>query len=148
MHTIEGTIKEIAEKRYNAFSYVFENWADADTKLEKLSYPAIVCVMPVGGMMGVRNGKVKDTEYVGLAFLDKAPRGAEGEDNERIYNRMKEVAATFVEELNKTRRFEPITEIPYDIICEQLATVVSGILLQLTIKQQVGGCVDATAIPL
>lgn len=146
METIEGTIKEIAKKGYETFSYVFENWADADTKLEKLSYPAIVCVMPVGGQITVRNGKMYDTEYVGLAFLDKAPRGAEGEDNERIYNRMKEVAGAFVQDLNKTRRFEPISDIQYDIICEQLATIVSGVLLQLTIRQQIGGCIDGNAV--
>ena len=48
MKSIEQTIREIAAEHFPTFTYVFENWEDADTKLERLEYPAIVCVLPTG----------------------------------------------------------------------------------------------------
>lgn len=140
MDTIEATIRDIAAEQFGGFSYVFENWEDADAKLEKIEYPAIVCVLPTGGSVSVRGSRVFDTEYVALAFLDLAPRGAEGEDNERIYTRMKREGMRFIHALNKSGRIEPITEAQYDTICEQLATVVTGVLFQMNVRQSRGTC--------
>lgn len=142
MKSIEQTLKEIAAEHFPAFSYVFENWQDADAKLEKIEYPAIICVLPTGGSVGMRNGRVFDTEYLALAFLDKAPRGAEGEDNAEIYTRMKVEGWRFIECINATRLFEPLLTVPYETICERLATVVTGVLFQLTLQQQHGGCLN------
>ena len=33
METIESIIKDIAAEQFGEFSYVFENWEDADAKL-------------------------------------------------------------------------------------------------------------------
>lgn len=142
MKSIEQTIREIAAEHFPKFTYVFENWEDADTKLERLEYPAIVCVLPAGGSVGMRNGRIFDTEYIALAFLDKAPRGAEGEDNAEIYTRMKVEGWKFIEQINKTRQFEPILTVPYDTICERLSTVVTGVMFSLTLQQIQGGCID------
>ena len=97
-------------------------------KLEKLSYPAIVCILPTGGETKIQNGRVYDTEYLALAFLDKAPRHAEGEENAEVYNRMKVAGWTFIERMN-------------DTICERLATVVTGVMFSLTLKEREGRCV-------
>lgn len=140
METIEDIIKTIAKEQFADFTYVFENWEDADAKLEKLPYPAIVCVMPTGGSVSMRTGRVFDREYVALAFLDLAPMGAEGEENREIYTRMKQAGISFIEALNKSGKIEPITEAPYDTICERLATVVTGVMFQLEIKQRKGQC--------
>lgn len=140
MVTIESILKQIAEEHFKGYSYVFDNWLDADAKLEHLDYPAIVCVMPVSGRTNFRNGRVYDTENIALAFLDLAPRGAEGEDNEEVYSRMKVAGARFIDCVNKTRVFEPIDNVTYDVICEGLSTVVSGIMYQLTITQRIGDC--------
>lgn len=140
METIENIIENLATEKFSDFSYLFENWEDADAKLEKIPYPAIVCILPTGGSVGFRTGRVFDTEYVALAFLDKAPRGAEGEDNKEIYTRMKQEGVRFLNELNKSGKIEPIEQAPYDTICEKLATIVTGILFQLTIKQKQGTC--------
>ena len=140
METIESIIEGIAAEQFGAFSYVFENWEDADAKLEKIPYPAIVCVLPTGGSVSMRTGRVFDSEYVALAFLDKAPRGAEGEDNKEIYTRMKREGIRFLKALNKSGKVEPIEQAPYDTICERLATIVTGVMFQLTIKQRRGTC--------
>ena len=140
METIESIIEGIAAEQFGGFSYLFENWEDADAKLEKIPYPAIVCVLPTGGSVSMRTGRVFDTEYVALAFLDKAPRGAEGDDNKEIYTRMKQEGIRFLNALNKSGKVEPIEQAPYDTICERLATIVTGVLFQLTIKQRRGTC--------
>lgn len=140
MNTIESTIKEIAAEQFAGFSYVFDTWDRADTKLEKLSYPAIVCVMPVSGQTTIKGGRIRDTENIALAFLDAAPRGADGEDNEEVYNRMKVAGAKFLQAINETRKFEPIESAYYEVICERLSTIVSGIMYSLQINQTVGGC--------
>lgn len=140
METIEDIIQTIAEEQFADFTYVFENWEDADAKLEQLPYPAIVCVLPTGGSVSMRTGRVFDSEYVALAFLDKAPRGAEGEENKEIYTRMKQEGIRFLNALNKSGKIEPIEQAPYDTICESLATIVTGLIFQLTIKQKQGTC--------
>lgn len=139
--TIEETLKSIAEVHFPKWSYVFETWEDADRKLEKLSYPAIVCILPTGGETKIQNGRVYDTEYLALAFLDKAPRHAEGEENAEVYNRMKVAGWTFIERMNEARVFEPVRTCPYDTICERLATVVTGVMFSLTLKEREGRCV-------
>lgn len=140
METIEALIRQTAEEQFTDFSYVFENWEDADAKLEKIQYPAIVCVLPTGGSVSMRTGRVYDTEYIAIAFLDLAPIGAEGEENEAIYSRMKQEGIRFIEALNQSGKVEPITDAAYDTICEQLATVVTGVMFQLTVKQRRGQC--------
>ena len=140
METIEALIRQTAAEQFADFSYVFENWEDADAKLEKIQYPAIVCVLPTGGSVSMRTGRVFDTEYIALAFLDLAPMGAEGEDNEVIYTRMKQEGIRFIKALNNSRKIEPIHDAQYDTICEQLATVVTGVIFQLTIRQSKGQC--------
>ena len=140
METIEALIRQTAAEQFADFSYVFENWEDADAKLEKIQYPAIVCVLPTGGSVSMRTGRVFDTEYVALAFLDLAPMGAEGEENKEIYTRMKQEGIRFLNALNKSGKIEPIEQAPYDTICERLATIVTGVMFQLTIKQRQGSC--------
>ena len=141
MNTIEKTVKEIAKEQFDGFSYVFDTWDKADTRLERLEFPAIVCIMPVSGTTTIRNGRVTDTENIGLAFLDIAPRGADGEDNEEVYTRMKEQGARFIAAINASRKIEPIEQAYYDVICERMSSIVSGIMYQLQIKQTIGNCV-------
>lgn len=139
--SIEDKIKEIATTQFSGFSYCMEDWYDADSKLEKMTFPSILMIMPLGGNVEYRNGKVYDTETICLCFLDKAPRGAEGEDNKQIYTRMKEEGTRFLQAINDSGYFAPLQgEQPYDLIYEQLSTIVSGVMYTLTLKQAKGEC--------
>lgn len=42
MATIRETLKQLAADTLPDYTYLFEDWDTADSKLEKLSYPAIV----------------------------------------------------------------------------------------------------------
>lgn len=141
MKSIEQIIREAAAKM-DGYTYIYETWEDADTKLERLSYPAIVCVMPTSGTTTIRNGRVYDMEYVSLAFLDSVPRNAEGEDNGEVINTMKLAGAKFFSLLNKTGELEQVTDLPYEVVCEQLSSIVSGVIFQPAISQRIGYCTE------
>lgn len=143
MRSIESIIKKVATEKFSNYSYVFDDWTSADARLERLNYPAILCVLPVGGQTEVKNGKVYDTESIAIAFLDIAPRDADGEENQAIYTRMKAHGARFIHELVKTREFDGLDgKQPYQTIIEKLSTIVTGVMYSLTITQNIGGCIN------
>lgn len=143
METIERAIKEVATEKFGSFSYVFDDWTRADRRLEKMEYPAIVCILPSSGMTEVRNGKVYDTENIALAFLDVAPRDADGEENEEVYTRMKAAGASFIDHLARSRKFEGLDgRQQYETIIERLSSIVTGVMYSLTLTQAIGGCLD------
>lgn len=143
MATTRERIKEIAQGAFPDWTYLFEDWNDADTKLERLEYPAIVCIVPASGMTEIRNGRVYDTVNVAVAFIDKAPRGAEGEDNGEVIDRMKMAGARFIRAVNQSGAFEPLEgQQYYETIIERLATIVSGVMYSLQLTQRIGDCED------
>ena len=141
MATIRETIKALAGETLPDFTYLFEDWDTADTKLEKLSYPAIVCVVPASGTTEIRNGKVYDTVNVAVAFLDTVPKGAEGDDNGEVIDRMKVAGAKMIRAINQSHQFEPLEgQQYYETIIERLCTIVSGVMYSLQLTQSIGGC--------
>lgn len=141
MATIRETIKALAGETLPDFTYLFEDWDTADTKLEKLSYPAIVCVIPASGTTEIRNGKVYDTVNVAVAFLDTVPKGAEGDDNGEVIDRMKVAGAKMIRAINQSHQFEPLEgQQYYETIIERLSTIVSGVMYSLQLTQSIGGC--------
>lgn len=141
MKSIEEKIKEIAKQpAFAGYGYIFENWYDASTAVSRVPLPAIITILPVNGSVTFRNGRTYDTENIAIAFVDKVPRNANGEDNERAYNRMKAVGVEFIKALNASGYFAPLEEQqPYQVICEQMSDVVTGVFFTLKL-QEVGRC--------
>lgn len=141
MATIRQTLRQLAGDTFPEYTYLFEDWNTADTKLEKLDYPAIVCIIPASGTTEIRNGKVYDTVNVALAFLDTVPRGAEGEDNGEAIDRMKVAGAKMIRAINDSHQFEPLEgQQYYETIIERLSTIVSGVMYSLQLTQRIGEC--------
>lgn len=139
--SVEKKLKQIADGHFTCWSWVFDDWKSADRVLAKVEMPAIVCLMPVGGEMTFRRGKVWDSEDVALCFIDKVPRDADGEDNEAVYSRMKREAMRFVGAMNKSGLFEPVEGgVRYDTIIEGTANVLTGVMMSLTIKENEALC--------
>lgn len=139
--TIRETLKELATEQFPDWTYLFEDWETADTKLERLEYPAIVCVVPASGTTEIRNGRVYDTVNVALAFLRTVPRGAEGEDNGEAIDEMKVAGARMIAAINKSHKFEPLEgQQYYETIIERFSTIVSGVMYSLQLTQSIGGC--------
>lgn len=139
--SIESKIREIAKEKFPNFSYVFEDWNGAAEQIDRVSLPAIVCVLPVGGHLLFNRGTVKDREDCMLAFVDKVTRDANGEDNEKVYSAMKENAASFITAMNKSRYFEPIDgSVKYTTILESASAYFTGVCVELTLKELQGAC--------
>lgn len=141
--SIEEKIREIVEQKFPGFSFVFESWDDADNKIGKVSLPAIIMVLPVGGSLDVRMGRVRDGENCAIAFIDKVERDPDGDENERVYTAMKRTAGSFINALNKSSFFEPLDgNIQYYTIYESLAANVTGIMLDVRLKETIGYCLE------
>jgi hypothetical protein len=140
--TIEDKVREIVGEYFSGFSFVFEDWNTADTKLDKVELPAIIMVLPVSGVLQFgQHGRIKDAENTIVAFVDKVPKEADGRDNEVVYNEMKVAARAFVRRLNESGYFNYIQgDVPYNTIIEQLSSIVTGVALQLQLKELVGMC--------
>lgn len=140
--TIENKVREIVGEYFSGFSFVFEDWNTADKKLDKVELPAIIMVLPVSGVLQFgQHGRIKDAENTIVAFVDKVPKEADGRDNEVVYNEMKVAARAFVRRLNESGYFNYIQgDVPYNTIIEQLSSIVTGVALQLQLKELVGRC--------
>lgn len=140
--TIEDKVREIVGEYFSGFSFVFEDWNTADTKLDKVELPTIIMVLPVSGVLQFgQHGRIKDAENTIVAFVDKVPKEADGRDNEVVYNEMKVAAREFVRRLNESGYFNYIQgDVPYNTIIEQLSSIVTGVALQLQLKELVGRC--------
>lgn len=141
MATIREELKKIATAELPGWTYVYEDWNTADRVMEKLSYPAVLCVVPASGQTEIRNGRVYDSVNVAVAFLDSVPRGADGEDNGATIDRMKTAGAKLIRALNNSHKFEQLQgKQYYDTIIERLSTIVSGVMYSLQLTQRIGDC--------
>ena len=140
--TIEEKIKEVAQLGWPTYGFILVDWAGVDRSVDKTDLPAIVCFLVEDGSLEFKNGRCKDSENVILAFIDKAPRDADGDDNLSIYKAMKDVAKAFIAKLSACGFFEPINQkVEYHSLYEMLASNVSGLYCMVTLKEQTGVCV-------
>lgn len=139
--SIENKLREIAGKEFNEYSYIFEDWNGAAEVVDKVSLPAIICLLPIGGYLNFSRGKVKDSEDIAIAFVDKVVRDANGNDNEEVYTRMKHTAGRFIEAMNRSKYFEPIDgRVRYQTILESASAYFTGVFVELNVKESAGAC--------
>ena len=84
-------------------------------------------------------GRIYDREFVSVAFIDKVARDASGEDQRAVFERMKETAKEFIRIANASGRFQWVVSWNYDVIYNQLASIVTGVMLTLEIEDN-GSC--------
>ena len=139
--TIDEAIKKIAteDEQFSQFTYIFDDWWDVDQAVSRAALPAIAHILPIGGSMTMRNGRVYDRENVSVAFVDKVARDASGEDQRVVFERMKDAAKAFVRTANASGYFQSVIAWNYDVIYNQLASIVTGVMLTLEIEDN-GTC--------
>lgn len=139
--TIDEAIKKIAteDEQFSQFTYIFDDWWDVDQAVSRAKLPAIAHILPIGGSMTMRNGRVYDRENVSVAFVDKVARDASGEDQRVVFERMKDAAKAFVRTANASGYFQSAIAWNYDVIYNQLASIVTGVMLTLEIEDN-GSC--------
>ena len=145
MTTIDQEIKRIATEHFPGFSYIFDDWWDVDQSVSRVHLPAIAHILPIGGSMWTRNGRVYDREYVSIAFINVVRRDASGDDQRAVFEAMKTAAKQFVQACNQSDVFAGVTAWNYDVIYNQLASIVTGVMLTLEIEDM-GECVEVPIV--
>lgn len=139
--TTEERIEHIATEKFSDYSFVLEDWYSADAAVERLTLPAIICLLPVSGSVEERNGRSYDTVNIALAFIKAVPHDADGRENDKAFNEMKDTGRSFIAELNRCGYFEPVTgPVNYYTIYEDLSSIVTGVYFELTLKEKQGRC--------
>lgn len=135
MTTVEQKIKSIVDKM-EGLTYVFDNWQTANLRLDKLPFPAVVNVLPVSGRFNMGKNQLKDYPNMLIAFLDKTDFDFDGEDNDLIVEKCKNLAREFILRANESRLFEYIEgDIYYSVVYDKLDVNVTGVVIELTPKE-------------
>jgi len=136
--TVERKIKSVIEKMQDV-TYIFDNWQTANKKLDSASLPAVLNVLPVSGTFNLSRTMLKDFPNCMLAFMDKTSFDFDGTDNDVIIERCKDRAKEFILLLNESELFEPVSgDIPYSIFYDKLDVNVTGIVIELKLKETKG----------
>jgi len=137
---IEQKIAAIAASdAFKNYTYIFDNLYRIDERMEQESLPAIICTLPAGGSMRIRNGRVYDTESILIGFFDKVPHDANGEDNATVYNAMKDLGIAFIRAMNESELFGHVESWSYEVWCVRMANIVTGVFFTIEIQDK-GRC--------
>ena len=138
--TIDEKVREIADNVFPDWTFVFDDWYGADKTVSKVALPAIIELLPYSGNIAERNGMMRNSQNCSVAFLDRVTKDGDGGDQSEVYNRMEQAAEEFLRALNASGYFEPITDVLYYVIYEQMSTIVTGVYLDLTLVESKGRC--------
>lgn len=140
LQSVEARVHEVATN-FAPFTYISGDWREIDLKADKADLPFILFVIPEQGSVRMVQGLYFDSVRCLVGFFDRVNRDAYAEDNAAVYQAMRATGLRFIEALNQSGYFEPITETRYNIYTEQLASNVTGVVFDLTLRQAKGMCV-------
>lgn len=137
---VETKIRQIVDN-IGGLHYEFNDWTRANVNIDYSDLPVCVNVLPVAGELSAKNGNMRDYPKCLIAFMDKAELDFEGSENEVTVNRMKEYAKRFILEVNRSGLFEPVSlNVPYSVVYDFLDANLTGIVLEVQLKELVGDC--------
>lgn len=120
-------------------TYLYDNWATANVKLDDIQMPAVINVLPVSGKFSMSQIQIKDCPHCMLAFADITDLDFDGLENDEVIERCKRYAIEFLKRLNKSGLFEDISgDIPYSVFYDKLDANITGIMIELQLKEVQG----------
>lgn len=135
--SVEEKVKKIVEQM--GVTYLFENWQTANVKLDKMQLPAVMYVLPASGSLNVGKMQMKDFPNCMIAFMDKTKLDFDGSENDAIIERCKSLAKEFILSVNRSGMFETVEgDIPYSVFYDKLNVNVTGIVIQIPLKETRG----------
>ena len=138
MITVEQKIKSIVEQM-EGVTYIFDDWATANHRVNRLPLPAVVNVLPASGVFHLGNTQLKDYPNCMLVFIDKAELDKDGAENDQVVECCKDMAREFLLLLNQSRLFAPVSgDVPYSVIYDKLDVNVTGIIIELRLEELKG----------
>jgi hypothetical protein len=139
--TIDEKAVEILRATFPEWSVLCEDWYNADRAIEKLRPPyAVFLLPPTGGNIVTRNGRTKENENISVAFVTHVPRDANGDENLKAYNEMKDAARQYVNAINDDGFFEKVETFEFGPVFNELADIVTGIVAYITLQEARGCC--------
>lgn len=136
--SVESKIAKVVEIMGN-LTYIFDNWHTANFKLDKMTLPAVINVLPVSGVLNVTDRKLRDFPNCMLAFVDKAGFDFDGKENDTVLERCKNLAMEFVLTANASGLFEPVTgDVRYSVLYDKLDVNVTGVVIELQLREKQG----------
>ena len=133
--SVERKIATIAEGM-QGITYLFDNWSTANVRLDRLSFPVIINVLPVSGKFSLSRTQLRDCPNCLLAFADMTELDFDGVANDEVIERCKSYAIDFIKRLNVSGLFEPVDgDIPYSIFYDTLDVNITGITIELQLKE-------------
>lgn len=137
--SVERKINKVIQKMDRGLTYIFDNWATANIRIDKLPLPAVINVLPVSGSFNVTARKMKDYPNCMLAFIDKTDLDFDGAENDVVLERCKNLAMEFILTANESELFDPIEgDVPYSVIYDKMDVNVTGIVIELQLKEKQG----------
>lgn len=144
---VKDKVKEIVDGM-GRLNFIYDDWARANVRLDREKLPAFVFILPTSGSMHYKNNNFRDAPYCLFAFLDIADGDNrefdfDGSENEKTVERMKAEARRFVVALQKSGKFEPISEtINYSVVYDELDVNLTGVTIEMQLKEIEGICVE------
>lgn len=136
--SVERKIASVAAK-LEGVTYLYDNWATANVRLDRLEFPAIINLLPVSGRFDISRTQLRDCPECMIAFADKTRFDFDGVENDEVIERCKALAVRFIRELNKSGLFEwTSTDIRYSVFYDKLDVNITGIVLELNLKEVKG----------
>lgn len=137
--SVERKINKVIQVMDSGLTYIFDNWATANIRIDKLPLPAVINVLPVSGSFNVTARKMKDYPNCMLAFIDKTDLDFDGKENDAVLERCKNLAMEFILTANESELFDPIEgDVPYSVIYDKMDVNVTGIVIELQLKEKQG----------
>lgn len=136
--SVERKIASVAAK-LEGVTYLYDNWATANVRLDRLEFPAIINLLPVSGRFDISRTQLRDCPECMIAFADKTRFDFDGVENDEVIERCKALAVRFIRELNKSGLFEwTSTDIRYSVFYDKLDVNITGIVVELNLKEVKG----------
>lgn len=136
--SVERKIASVASK-LEGVTYLYDNWATANVRLDRLEFPAIINLLPVSGQFDISRTTLRDCPDCMIAFADKTRFDFDGVENDEVIERCKALAVRFIRELNRSGLFEwTSTDIPYSVFYDKLDVNITGIVVELRLKEVQG----------
>jgi hypothetical protein len=132
--SVERKIASIAEQL--GITYLYDNWATANVRLDKEKMPVMINVLPVSGKFSLSRVQIRDCPNCMLAFADLTELDFDGVDNDEVIERCKSHAIDFIKRLNNSGLFEPVDgDITYSVFYDKLDVNITGVVIELQLKE-------------
>lgn len=137
--SVERKINKVVQMMDAGLTYIFDNWATANVRLDKLPMPAVLNVLPVSGSFNLTARRMRDFPNCMLAFLDKTDFDFDGKENDEVLERCKNLAMQFILTANESGLFEQIEgDVNYSVVYDKTDVNLTGIVIELQLKEKQG----------